>query len=95
MRSVMAQFQDWVESQCDGDCEHGEGVVIAMLDNPGWAVDIDLRDTRWASRALDEVKIDRSEADWLYCRIQDGKYTIRCGVQNLEEGLTQFLTWVK
>jgi len=95
MKSLIAELQDWVESQCDGDWEHGDGVVIAMLDNPGWAVDIDVRDTRWAFRPLDEVKVDRSESDWLYCRMQNGKYTIRCGVQNLEEGLAHFLSWVK
>ena len=26
----------WYHSQCDGDWEHGNGVKIGTIDNPGW-----------------------------------------------------------
>jgi len=38
-------LEDWYASVCDGDWEHTYGVKIGTLDNPGWTVDIDLRQT--------------------------------------------------
>ncbi len=95
MISIVCQLQKWFQSQCNGDWEHGEGIRIATLDNPGWAVDIDIRDTTFADRPMDDVEIDRSDSDWLHCKMCDGKYSIRCGVQNLEEGISRFLDWAK
>ena len=30
----------WFQSNCDGDWEHGFGITIETLDNPGWCVKI-------------------------------------------------------
>ena len=40
----------WYQSQCDGDWEHGEGIEISTLDNPGWSIRVSVVDT-----ALDAV----------------------------------------
>ena len=36
---------DWFAIHCDGDWEHSEGIRIATLDNPGWALDVRIEDT--------------------------------------------------
>ena len=93
MITMLCQLQDWFHDHCNGDWEHGKGIRIATMDNPGWAVDIDLRGTGLERRSAPEVKIERSEHDWLHCFVRDGRFTIRCGVQNLEEGIASFLKW--
>ncbi len=41
----MECINKWFEEQCNGDWEHIYGIKIYTLDNPGWAVKIDLYDT--------------------------------------------------
>ena len=38
-------LENWYSSQCDGSWEHFYGIKIETLDNPGWAVEIDLCET--------------------------------------------------
>ena len=45
MSNVILQLQQWYEAQCNGDWEHHYGISIESQDNPGWRVEIDLKDT--------------------------------------------------
>jgi hypothetical protein len=45
MESTLARIQRWYAAQCDGEWEHGSGVKIDSLDNPGWLIRIDLAGT--------------------------------------------------
>lgn len=36
---------NWYVRECDDDWEHSYGVKIDTLDNPGWTIAIDLRET--------------------------------------------------
>ena len=38
---ILLRLQRWYVSRCDGEWEHGMGVRIETLDNPGWQVVID------------------------------------------------------
>ena len=49
----------WYLSQCDGDWEHSYGVKLDNLDNPGWTIKIDLRDTDLEHRPF--ARIERGE----------------------------------
>ncbi len=91
--NTLKNIEKWFFSQCDGDWEHGEGIRISTLDNPGWAVDISLMDTGLQDTPYDTTKIERDEQDWVHCFIRDGKFLIRCGPRNLEEGLEVFWRW--
>jgi hypothetical protein len=93
MITMLCKLQDWFHDHCNGDWEHGEGIRIATMDNPGWAVDIALQGTGLECRPAPEVRIERSEQDWLHCFGHDGKFAIRCGAKNLEEGIASFLKW--
>ncbi len=39
------RLEQWFRSMCNGDWEHTYGIKILTLDNPGWIVAIELRDT--------------------------------------------------
>ena len=91
--STLKNVEQWFCSQCDGDWEHGEGIRISTLDNPGWAIDISLSGTELEDKPYEMIKIERDDQDWLHCFIRDGKFVIRCGSKNLEEGLGNFLRW--
>lgn len=90
---MLQELQRWYLARCDGIWEHGYGVEIGTLDNPGWRVVIDLVDTPLADQPFAEVKRLEHERDWIRCRVQDGKFEGHGGPLMLEEILRIFLTW--
>jgi hypothetical protein len=38
-------LEKWYSGQCNGEWEHGSGVHISTIDNPGWSASIGLHDT--------------------------------------------------
>ena len=86
--------QAWFVTQCDGDWEHGNGITISTLDNPGWAVTIDLLDLDLATVAYDRREIHRSEDDWCVTWIEERTFRASCGPTNLGEALHAFRVWV-
>ena len=90
----ISRLQQWYRSQCDGNWEHQYGVKIDTMDNPGWAVEVDIVGTNLEGRLFEEVNIERSESDWLRCRVRDGKYKGFGGPLNLQEVIDVFLSWI-
>ena len=73
--SALRRLQRWFQAQCDGDWEHGEGIAIETLDNPGWSLKVSLADTPLEHKAFAELKRDyESETEWLTCFLRDGKF---------------------
>jgi hypothetical protein len=83
----------WFARHCDGDWEHGEGITIETLDNPGWSVRISLAETELEGRDFQRVQIERSEDDWLRLWVENHTFNIACGTPNVEEALRAFLAW--
>jgi hypothetical protein len=99
--NALREIQDWYRSECDGEWEHGYGVKINTLDNPGWSVTIHLDGTAVEERKFASVSyglgkdaIDGSD-EWLYCRVEEKKFEGRGGPHKLEEILEIFLRWTK
>lgn len=86
-------LQAWYAQHCDGDWEHGFGISIGTLDNPGWSIRVSLEDTELEDAVFQPLTIDRSETDWLHCRVQDHRFEGFGGVANLEEILDVFRQW--
>src|SRR5688572_6346767 len=84
-------LQQWFAEHCDGDWEHGEGIRIETLDNPGWKAVIDIADTELDHIEVDIVEVERSDTDWFMYEIRDGKFIGRGGAQNLTEILRAFV----
>lgn len=88
-------LMQWYHSYCDGDWEHGNGVGIHTLDNPGWSLKINVSETLLNNIPFIVVDIDRSEHDWIYCSVKDGSFKGFGGPFNLPELLQIFRNWVE
>lgn len=87
-------LMQWYRNHCNGDWEHGSGVHIGTIDNPGWSLSVNLEDTELEMKKFVKFETERSENDWLVCFIRDKKFEGRCGVGNLLELLHIFRKWV-
>jgi hypothetical protein len=92
----LAWLQNWYTKHCDGVWEHTSGVQIDTLDNPGWSVTIDLRDTRF-NELPNAVIVDErmDDSDWVLCRIADGKFEGRGDPQKLLMIVQEFRSWIE
>lgn len=94
-KDALTWLQRWFASHCDGDWEHSEGIQIGTLDNPGWEFTVDLRDTELTNRPFTNVKIERSEVDWVQACVRDGKFEAFGGPSNLTELIGIFRSWTE
>jgi hypothetical protein len=87
-------LEEWCASRCDGIWEHGYGVRIETLDNPGWRVKIGLHDTPKELQELERVVIQReTQNDWIQYWTEDKAFHVACGPLNLSEALEIFVQW--
>lgn len=92
----LVRLQEWYLSMCNDDWEHTYGVSITNIDNPGWAVKVDLADTYLYDVEFPTVKIQReNEDDWVFCSVKDGQFDACGGPKNLKEILIIFLNWAE
>lgn len=94
-RNTVAELAAWFASQADGDWEHGEGIRIESLDNPGWFISISIRGTELESEPFDAVDEERAADDWLRCWRTGSSWEAACGPKNLDEAITRFLDWTR
>jgi hypothetical protein len=90
MGTVMLKLQEWYQAQCNGDWEHSFGVKIDTLDNPGWVVSIDLKETSWEWTVNPLKRRENSDADWMQYEFADAKFTGAGGIGNLAEIVEAF-----
>ena len=64
-------LEKWYQKTRNGHREHFYGIEIGTLDNPGWYINIDLRETQYESLKMDEIKKE-GDCDWMRCVISDG-----------------------
>ena len=86
-------LQNWYFSQCDGDWEHQYGVKIDTLDNPGWSIDIDLKNLNCKLTPFDDIDKQRNTNDWYQCFVRNNRFMGRCGPKNLTEVIEVFFKW--
>lgn len=89
----LGRFQKWYAIQREVLWDNAYSTKIYSLGNPGWAIDIDLKETPTESKFFQELEMERSEHDWIFAKNAEGIFQIRCGPQNLEEALTIFCDW--
>ncbi|MEL6382078.1 MAG: immunity 53 family protein [Cyanobacteria bacterium J06626_18] len=87
-------IQEWYVSNCNGDWEHSFGVTLETLDNPGWSIAIDLQDTALEDKLFQDVEIERTEGDWVLCKVKSRQFKVACGPFNLIEAIGIFYDWV-
>lgn len=92
---MITWLENWYLSQCDGDWEHDYGIRISTLDNPGWSVSINILDTSIKGKPFEDLSTDRSENDWVHCRLRNEVFEGFGGPKNLEEIIKTFKDWVE
>jgi hypothetical protein len=75
--------------------QHLYGIKIDNIDNPGWSVNIDLKDTSLENKSFSTIKYDIDENDWLFCTIRNGAFNGAGGSNKLEEILLIFKDWAE
>jgi hypothetical protein len=104
MHSALALLQQWYAAQCNGGWEHGSGVKIETLDNPGWLVKIDLAGTALEGREFTSVTegLERREgfdfpssADWHSISVKGSTFEAAGDPAKLEFILRKFLDWAE
>jgi hypothetical protein len=94
----------WYIAECNGDWEHSYGVEIGTLDNPGWSLKIDLRETTLADRSFTKVQngvpaddLDewQSTGSWWVAEVKDSKFEAACGPLDLPAIIAVFRNWVE
>jgi len=91
--NIFSWLENFFVQNCDGDWEHGNGIQIESLDNPGWLVRIDLVGTDLADPHFDEYQEENSEYDWMVCRKREGFFEGFGGPANLTQILETFQKW--
>lgn len=75
----------------DGVWEHGQGIKITSLDNPGWTIDLCLSGTQYSEIVEEPRLVERSDDDWFHIKTEERDFAkfleINCGPRNLEECL--------
>jgi hypothetical protein len=81
---LLDKIQTWYNLNCDGDWEHSYGVKIATLDNPGWSLIIDLKETALEGLSLAKSK-NVNDDDWYDANIENDTFVGHCSINNLNE----------
>ncbi len=85
LKETVDRIQAWYKLNCNGDWEHNHGYSIATLDNPGWTVRIDLRET-----CLENLNFSKNfqnptyDLDWYQIKTDNNVLDIACGPENLK-----------
>ena len=93
---LLKKLQSWYQIHCDGDWEHSYGVVIDTLDNPGWKLSIDLKDTLLENEAFQSVcegNPENKNGFWIDCHKKDNTFIGMGSVDSLEKLLSIFFEW--
>jgi hypothetical protein len=91
---LLTRIQRWYAAMCNDDWEHTYGIVISNIDNPGWSLKVELKDTYLYDVEFKKIHIQReNEDDWVVCSVKDGEFQGYGGLENLGELLSIFLDW--
>lgn len=94
----------WYLAECNSDWEHSYGVKIETLDNPGWSLRIDLRETALEGRTFEEVTHGELASDfeewrrsgsWWIADVKADVFEAACGPLDLPAVIQLFRDWVE
>lgn len=100
----LAWLMHWYLAECAGDWEHSYGVKIDTLDNPGWSLKIDLRETGLIGRPF--ARVDHGEpaddldewnrlGSWWTAYVDGHYFEAACDPLDLSEAIRVFRDWVE
>lgn len=93
---TIKRLESWFFNHCDNDWEHDNNITIYNLDNPGWGVKIDLKDTLLEKIDFNPIEYGDSEdrnATWVKCSKQGTIFHGLGSHDMLNSILVIFLNW--
>ncbi len=78
----------WCESQCGVDRD--VGVLIEVVEGPGWWISIDLRATNLEGRTLNASLDDQGSGRWQQSWSDGQVFTVATSILQLADALTAF-----
>ena len=91
--NILNKINEWFKSNCNGDWEHGYGIKIETMDNPGWKVEIYLYDTELEDKPFERIMIYNNDEDWIDCKVEDYFFVGMGDADKLEMILEIFCDW--
>ena len=96
-------LMNWYVRACNGDWEHTYGIKIDTLDNPGWLLEIDLKETPLEGLTFEsrhgEPAADLQEwrelGSWWTAKANGRHFTSACGPTDLEHVIKVFRKWAE
>ena len=97
-------LSQWFLSECNNDWEHGTGIRIETLDNPGWHIRINLEDTLLEGRSFEpvshgEINDDLDEwhrtGSWWRASVEGDHFKATCGPLDLGSVIAIFRQWAE
>lgn len=71
-KNLLIWLGDWYQSNCNGDWEHEYGTAIETIDNPGWAITIDVSETIFNAKQMPWFFVENNTNDWYGFKFLDG-----------------------
>lgn len=72
--NALEHLQSWYKLNCNGDWEHDYGIRISTLDNPGWELDIDLKDTVLEGFSFSK-ELHTNDEDWYIIKTEANRFS--------------------
>jgi hypothetical protein len=94
-KTLIARLESWFASNCDGDWEHGPGIKLFTLDNPGWSLFVNLTGTPLEDATLEKVGVERTDNDWYWCWVEAETFKAAGGPHNLADIIRVFVDWAE
>lgn len=93
----LLHLERWYSSQCDDQWEHAHGLNIYTTHDPGWILEVSIKDTELDGCHLDPIEDYSSESDgkWYYRRLNGSKYEAAGDPFQLSRMVRDFLDWAE
>ena len=83
-------LSNWFSAECNGDWEHENQIKIETVDNPGWYLEIDLRNTSLEHLEIVNTLVEKSENDWHFYDVKDKMFRGSGDLKKLNFLLSKF-----
>lgn len=91
----ITELSRWFASQCNEDWEHGFGIRIVTLDNPGWLVQVDLSGTDIEGCEPQRKQHNVIDGPWIDVSVSMNKFEATCSPFLLSEVIAEFISVTK
>lgn len=87
---MLTWLEGWFAQNCDGDWEHENRISLSTSDNPGWIVEIDLRNTSLEVLQIPYNLREILEDDWIGIKVSEKRFSGVGSIFKLVDILKEF-----